>query len=364
MSKNISGRFAWHELWTLDSAASTGFYTHIFPWSAQLWDKESGYALFMGKNGPAAGCHKLGNDSDGQGIRPRWNTYISAADVDAMVPQAQALGASVVVPPMDIPRVGRFAMLADPQGAVFGLLYRNEPAAAPQMPPPAGAVVWNELLTSDAEAAFKFYSALFGWEVMTRIDMGPKGAYLVFGADGAQMGGMMAAPVPGGPLWLPYTEVDSADALVASATKAGATLCLGPQTVPGGGRIANFLDPQGVMFAVHSMPAANASAATPEAVKPAAKRSRTARPPAKKSVTVKAKRKSARRPAAGSAAKKKKRVKSPARKSARKPSKRKAVPARRAKRVKRAAAKKPAKRAASKRASAGAKRRGRRGKRR
>jgi uncharacterized protein len=347
MSKITSGQFAWHELWTLDSSASSSFYTGIFPWTTEVWDKETGYSLFMGKNGPDAGCHKLGADSNGQGIKPRWNTYISAANVDAMVPQAVAQGATVVVPPMDIPRVGRFAMLADPQGAVFGLLYRNEPAAARPMPPPPGAIAWNELLTSDAESALKFYSALFGWALMTSIDMGPKGAYLIFGAGGIQMGGMMNAPIPGGPLWLPYVEVDSADAVVASAVKAGATLCLGPQTVPGGGRIANFLDPQGVMFAAHSMPAATAL----PAAKPVAKRGSKAPPATKKPAAVARKAKSARRTGAAKVAKKK-RAKPATKKSARRVSKGKAAPARRAKTAKRLLAKKGAKRAVKKSARA------------
>jgi predicted enzyme related to lactoylglutathione lyase len=210
------------------------------------------------------------------------------------------------------------------------------------MPLPSGAIAWNELLTSDAEAALKFYSGLFGWELMTRINMGPKGAYLIFGAEGVQMGGMMTAPIPGGPLWLPYTEVDSADAVVVSAVKAGATLCLGPQTVPGGGRIANFLDPQGVMFAVHSMTVASA---TPAAPKPAAKRSGASRPAAKKSAVVTRKRKSAKRSVAVQVTKKK-RGKPAARKPARSPSKRKAATAHRNKRAKRAVAKKRTKKSA------------------
>lgn len=360
MSKIITGRFDWHELWTLDAAASKSFYTHIFPWTAQLWDKDSGYSLFIGKHGPDAGCHQLGADSNGHGIKPRWNTYISAADVDATVPLATARGATVVVPPMDIPRVGRFAMLADPQGAVFGLLYRNEPSAPRPMPPAPGAIVWNELLTSDAEAGLKFYTQLFGWELMTRIDMGPKGAYLIFGANGVQMGGMMTAPIPGGPLWLAYTEVENADALVAVAVKAGAKLCLGPETVPGGGRIANFLDPQGVMFAVHSMPAATQAPAAP---KPAVKPPAAPRAAAKKASAVSAKPKSAKRSGAAKVASKK-RAKPAARTAKRTASKRKAAPKRRSKIAKRKVAKKVAKRVMRKPARAKSKRESRRAKRR
>jgi len=350
MSKIISGRFDWHELWTLDAAASTRFYSHVFPWTSELWDKETGYALFMGKNGPDAGCYPLGADSTGHGAKAGWNTYISAADVDATAQLALQHGATLIVPAMEIPRVGRFAMLADPQGAVFGLLCRKEPRAARPLPPPAGATVWNELLTSDAEAALKFYSRVFGWQLITAIDMGPSGKYWVFGADGEQLGGMMTAPVPGGPLWLPYTQVDDADAVVAVAVKAGATLCLGPRTVPGGGRIANFLDPQGVMFAVHSMPAtmpAPAAAKTAKKSSGAAKKPAALAPKAKPKTKAKKKSKSLKR-AAFTRTAKKKRLKVAARKSAGRASKRKRAPTRRNKTAKRAAVKKSAKRAAKK----------------
>ena len=362
MSKIISGRFDWHELWTLDAAASSSFYTKLLPWTAQLWDKESGYTLFNGKNGADAGCHTLDAASVAHGAKPKWNTYISAANVDATVPLAVAQGATVVVPPMDIPRVGRFAMLADPQGAVFGLLYRNDPPAPRPMPPAPGAIVWNELLTSDAEAGLKFYSQVFGWELMTRIDMGPKGAYLIFGANGVQMGGMMTAPIPSGPQWLPYIEVENTDALVAVAAKTGAKLCLGPETVPGGGRIANFLDPHGVMFAVHSMPKAAAAAAS--AAKPDAAAASASAPAAKKAGA--AKRKGTKRSGAAKVAKKKP-SKPAARKSKAKrtsKAKRNARPKQGRKTAKRKVAKKGAKRVASTRARGKSRRASRRAKRR
>jgi len=303
MSQIISGRFEWNELWTVDAAAASHFYAHIFPWTAQVWDKETGYTLFVGKSIPEAGCHTLSAEDHGPHIKPRWNTYISASDVDAMVSQATALGATLIVPAMEIPRVGRFAQLADPQGAAFGLLCRSVVEPPRPMPPPSGAIAWNELLTSDAEAAFKFYAAIFGWELMTRIDMGPKGDYLIFGVEGVQRGGMMTVALPGGPQWLAYTEVDNVDETAAVAVKAGATLCLGPQDVPGG-RIANFIDPQGVMFAAHS-PHAAATAAPAAAAKTSKATAGKAAvpPPGRKSKSkirqkTKTKRKKLKRPAA------------------------------------------------------------------
>lgn len=269
MSQIISGRFEWNELWTVDAAAASRFYAQIFPWTAQVWDKDTGYTLFIGKSIPEAGCHTLSADDNGPHIKPRWNTYISASDVDSLVSKATALGGTVIVPAMEIPRVGRFAMLKDPQGAAFGLLCRSVSEPPRAMPPPNGAMVWNELLTSDAEAAFKFYAEIFGWELITRINMGPKGYYLILGDEGVQRGGMMTVALPGGPQWLAYTEVESVDKTAAMAVKAGATLCLGPQDIPGG-RIANLIDPQGVMFAIHSPLAAMTATSEPTAAVKAA----------------------------------------------------------------------------------------------
>ena len=93
--------------------------------------------------------------------------------------------------PDDIPNVGRFAMLADPGGA---MLYLLTPFPREDVPPPAepttpGLVSWHELYSSiGEEAAFAFYSGQFGWKTVELMDMGPMGNYRIFGADGVQMG--------------------------------------------------------------------------------------------------------------------------------------------------------------------------------
>jgi hypothetical protein len=100
--------------------------------------------------------------------------------------------------------------------------------------------------------------------------MGAAGSYLIFGANGQQLGGMFSPPTmpPSGPRWLTYIEVASADESIGHAVKAGGRLCFGPVTVPGGGRIANFIDPEGAMFAVHASPAAMREAGAAKPAKP------------------------------------------------------------------------------------------------
>jgi predicted enzyme related to lactoylglutathione lyase len=116
----------------------------------------------------------------------------------------------------------------------------------------AGEFCWNELITSDSQAAFNFYSQLFGWKILQEMDMGAMGTYRIFGIGDKQMGGMMTIPKgnPLPPTWLYYTETSDLDAALARARKRGATLMTGPMDVPGG-RIAQLTDPQGAAFALH-----------------------------------------------------------------------------------------------------------------
>ena len=112
-------------------------------------------------------------------------------------------------------------------------------------------------MTSDYKAAFDFYSQPFGWKVSDDMDMGPVGTYRVFGlGEQNHIGGMMTIPngTPMPPMWLYYTEVPDLDAAMERAKKNGAIVMNGPMDVPGGGRIAQLMDPQGAAFALHQSP--------------------------------------------------------------------------------------------------------------
>ena len=173
-------------------------------------------------------------------------------------------------------------MLKDPQGALFAIIDPENARAESVGTPPLGAFSWHELATSDNEAAFAFYSGLFGWDVMERMDMGPTGVYLVFGENGVQRGGMYIKPPdwPAPPNWMPYAHVRSVDASAANLESMGAKVLVEPMDVPGGSRITSLVDPAGAPFAIHSFPA-GMPASKPTA-KPAAK------PKAKLAVRAKA----------------------------------------------------------------------------
>ena len=254
------GKFVWHELLTTDSAAATAFYTRVVPWKTQAWEQDSSYTMWVAKNGPVGGVASL--DDSGA---PHWLPFIGVADVAATVAAAKDAGASVVKDATTLPNNGVYAVLADPQGAEFGIHY--SPSAANGSPSPGtGDFSWHELATSDATAALDFYSKLFGWEIGPVHDMGPAGSYHLFLREGNQYGGVYVSNGEGGPSWLCYISVEDAGKAASAAKAAGGRVVNGPQEVPGGSWVATVLDKEGAPFAVHEQ--AKAAAAEP-AAKPA-----------------------------------------------------------------------------------------------
>lgn len=115
-----AGVFVWDELTTPDPAGAKEFYGGLFGWTFR--DEDMGgmtYTVVQLDESQIAG---LMARPEGFDIPPHWKTYVKVDDADATVAKAKELGASVIVEPTDIPDVGRFAVLQDPIGAVFGIL--------------------------------------------------------------------------------------------------------------------------------------------------------------------------------------------------------------------------------------------------
>jgi predicted enzyme related to lactoylglutathione lyase len=174
--------------------------------------------------------------------------------VDATIAQAQKLGATAHGPAMDIPQVGRYAVLQDPQGAVFSVFTAAGEMSAP--PGETGQFSWAELNTTDYEAAWKFYSALFGWKERSQMDMGEgMGTYFMFqDPEEKTKGGIsnMAKHMGVPAHWLYYVTVDDMDACIQRIKKAGGKILNGPMPIPGNDVIAQCQDPQGAFFAVYT----------------------------------------------------------------------------------------------------------------
>ena len=248
------GRFVWFDLVTTDPDAATSFYGEVIGWSTSLWEAgEMSYTMWTNGGTPIGGVMTLPEDAVAQGAPPHWLAYIATPDVDGTTEQAKELGAHVLVAPTDIPTVGRFAVLADPQGAVFAVFMADGEFPGHDGPPQQGEFSWHELMTTDHVAAFEFYNKLFGWEKTDAMDMGEAGIYQMYGRDGTTLGGMFNKPAEmPAPAWLFYVMVDDVNRVVEKVKQNGGQVLNGPMEVPGGDLIAQCMDPQGAAFAIHS----------------------------------------------------------------------------------------------------------------
>jgi predicted enzyme related to lactoylglutathione lyase len=240
--------FIWYELMSTDVKAAADFYTKVVGWTAQdAGGPNAGYTLLMT---PAGGVAGIMAAFEG-GPPPVWMGYVAVEDVDAHTRKLADLGGSVHKEPQDIPQVGRFSVVADPQGAVFMLFTPMGEGPMPQGGPnEPGFFGWRELMAEDSETAFDFYAKLFGWTQLDVVDMGPMGKYHLFAAGGPEPhGGMMNKPanMPR-PFWSYYAQVDSITAAKGRVEAAGGQVINGPEQVPTGQWILQGLDPQGAMF--------------------------------------------------------------------------------------------------------------------
>jgi len=247
------GRFCWYELMTTDTAAAMQFYANVVGWSMQ----DSGmpgmdYTLLNSGQSQIGGLMKLPKEACDKGATPGWVGYVFVDDLDAAAAKLQQLGGKVHRPATEIPGVGRFAVVADPQGASFDL-FNSSQSAQPSTPGAIGHVGWHELHTSDWLKGFDFYSALFNWQKSTAVDMRPMGTYQLFKIGDKDAGGMFNSPAAAqATFWLYYFIVPAINEAAQRVMAGGGKIMHGPMQVPGGGWILQATDPQGAMFALTS----------------------------------------------------------------------------------------------------------------
>ncbi|HEX2561272.1 VOC family protein, partial [Phenylobacterium sp.] len=242
---NQASEFIWYELMTRDPDAAADFYGAVVGWTTKAFEAGADYRLFGAPDADVAGLMRL----EQAGARAGWYAYIGVEDVDAKARELVAAGAVQHAPPTDIPGVGRFAMLADPQGVPFYIMRGSSEGSSTSFKPNAvGHCQWNELNTTDPAAALAFYTRAFGWQKGDVMPMGEMGDYQFINIGEQMIGAMMGQP-PGSPPpnWLFYFGVDDIDRAAKVVADKGGQIHHGPAEVPGGDHIIVATDPQGAM---------------------------------------------------------------------------------------------------------------------
>ena len=232
---NANGTFMWREIMTPDVAASKRFYGEMFGWSFD--DMPMGtFTYTMIKRG-AAGIGGMASLDMMPGAPPHWIGTVCVADVDATARVAAEAGGAVMQPPGDIEGYGRFAIIADPQGAALTLMQPFGEGGAREGAPGLGEFCWEHLNTTDVDGARAFFGRVLGWEAAAS----PAGM-TVFKAGETQVASITAAP-PGAPAhWLTYVVVDDLASARARAVNHGGKVLMDEHAVPTIGSFAVITD--------------------------------------------------------------------------------------------------------------------------
>jgi predicted enzyme related to lactoylglutathione lyase len=256
----MNHEFFWRDLMTSDPEAALEFYGKVIGWTHQVMPAPKGgdaaampYTVLSAGGVGVAGMMQIPPNMTE--AHPCWLAYVKVDDVAATVAAIQAAGGVLHRPPTTVEGVIEFAVVADPQGAVF-LVARPIPSGPmPDLPPRTqGTVGWHELYADDWQTDFAFYETVFGWTKSEAHDMGPMGVYQLFRTGGAEdAGGMMNRP-PQVPVsfWNIYFHVDAIGAAAERVKAAGGRVMMGPHQVPTGDWIVQCMDPQGAVFALMS----------------------------------------------------------------------------------------------------------------
>jgi predicted enzyme related to lactoylglutathione lyase len=245
------GTFSWSDLATTDPDAAKAFYGELFGWVAEDMPVGEGvfYSMMRRDGSDAAAIAPQQEAQREAGVPPMWNSYVTVASADATAARVAELGGTVAAPAFDVMDAGRMAVLMDPQGAMFMAWEPGGNIGAGVVNGP-GALSWNELSTTDMDAAAAFYGDLFGWT--TSSFEGSPEPYLLIQNGERSNGGIHAISQPGAPpSWLVYFGVDDIDASLALIERLGGGTIVGSTDI-GVAKIAVVTDPQGAAFAIYA----------------------------------------------------------------------------------------------------------------
>jgi predicted enzyme related to lactoylglutathione lyase len=247
---HVPGTFSWADLSTTDTAGAAAFYGALLGWEGEEMPAgpDATYTMMRVGGRHVAGMAAQREEERAAGAPPFWLSYVTVEDADATAARAAELGGTVQLAAFDVLDAGRMALLRDPQGAMLAVWQPRGHIGAGLVNDP-GAMVLNQLNTTDPEAAARFYGDLFGWRV-SQAATDPQPYWGIENGDTLN-GGMMALP-PGAdapPHWLVYFTVADLDAAAVTIAGEGGAVVVPPMAIESG-RILVARDPQGAYFAL------------------------------------------------------------------------------------------------------------------
>ncbi|HEU4414507.1 MAG TPA: VOC family protein [Candidatus Angelobacter sp.] len=249
--KHPAGSFCWVELATVDQEAAKKFYTALFGWT--IVDSPIGpsdyYTTFKLSGLDTGAAYSMRKEQRAQGVPPHWMLYIAVENADQAVTKVAQIGGTVLAPAFDVMDIGRMAVVQDPTGGIFSLWQAKKESGIATTG--NNTFCWADLSTPQPDAAAKFYSALFGWQIV-KDEKDPSGYMHIKNGENF-IGGIPPAEhrnpnAP--PHWLLYFQVADVKAAAANTAKLGGKILMPARDMENVGTWAVVADPQGAAFAL------------------------------------------------------------------------------------------------------------------
>jgi predicted enzyme related to lactoylglutathione lyase len=256
-NKQIPGKFIWFELASTKPDQLKKFYGDVFGWTFKtITSTNEEYALVRNGNHAIAGIFKSKPRSDVD-FGALWIGMLSVPDPQKTVEIVTNSGGVVHTSPKAVPNRGTYALLRDPEGALFGVL-KSDGGDPLDREIKNGDFLWLDLFAKDTQAASAFYKNLAGYEVTTDEIQGVKRVFLWAG-DKYRAG---IVPLPEGANrsgWLPYVKVEDVNVMLKKVEAAGGVVMVPPDKSLLDGNLAIFADPLGGIMGIIKWDATAAS---------------------------------------------------------------------------------------------------------
>ena len=247
--EHLRGKFIFADFFTSDIEASKRFYGSLFGWEWRWESPDRSYGIFYQGNIAVAGV-VLQEATDTDRPYGRWIYYLSTEQVPKKVADIVAAGGRVLLEPRSMPDRGTLAVVADAEGALFGLLDSSSGDPADYRSAP-GEWLWVSLYSQDVEGASRFYQSQFGYEITEAYDSGDElDFFLSKGGFARAAISHLSAESGSHPTWVGYVQVDDVAASVARAVELGGEVLLGPDPAVLAGNLAIVSDPIGAPIAL------------------------------------------------------------------------------------------------------------------
>lgn len=247
--KDLAGKFIWYDLATTELAKQKAFYSAVFGWTFRsIGNASDDYTLVINGDQNVAGMFAV-NPKEGAKAGALWIGLMSTNDPKKAADIVKQGGGAVHTPPTTLAQRGTYALLRDPEGALFGVM-KSDSGDPPDRTADIGDFLWMDLFANQPSKLAEFYQQLAGYEI-TKNEVKDNVDRLFLTSHGKSRAGIVPLPQDANRAgWLPYVRVADVNETLKKVTDAGGYIMVAPDEDLLDGNLAIFSDPQGGVLGI------------------------------------------------------------------------------------------------------------------